>query len=149
MYKRLIYFDSRSDDIICLAWIFRTVNKISVHQRSSAVKFIMNSTAPSGIVKFRLQFYSGRIINLVKKESAMTWIVKACKHLTLVLVLFAFLAVAGCEGTETREKVDDTVEELAGKKNLDRMDRMKNNINKAQQQQLERFKKIDESAEEK
>ncbi|MFO7555626.1 MAG: hypothetical protein R6W88_10525 [Desulfobacterales bacterium] len=79
----------------------------------------------------------------------MTWIVKACKHLTLVLVLFAFLAVAGCEGTETREKVDDTVEELAGKKNLDRMDRMKKNINKAQQQQLERFKKIDESAEEK
>lgn len=79
----------------------------------------------------------------------MTWIVKACKHLTLVLVLFAFLAVAGCEGTETREQVDDTVEELAGKKNLDRMDQMKKNINKAQQQQLERFKKIDESAEEK
>jgi len=79
----------------------------------------------------------------------MTWIVKACKHLTLVLVLFAFLAVAGCEGTGTREKVDDTVEELAGKKNLDRMDQMKKNINKAQQQQLERFKKIDESAEEK
>jgi len=79
----------------------------------------------------------------------MTWTAKACKHLTLVLVLFAFLAVSGCEGTETREKVDDTVEELAGKKNLDRMDQMKKNINKAQQQQLERFKKIDESAEEK
>ncbi|MGD2028407.1 MAG: hypothetical protein PVG86_00610 [Desulfobacterales bacterium] len=79
----------------------------------------------------------------------MTWIVKTCKHLTLILVLFAFLAIAGCEGTETREQVDDTVEELAGKKNLDRMDQMKKNINKAQQQQLERFKKIDESAEEK
>ena len=57
--------------------------------------------------------------------------------------------MAGCEGTETREQVNDTVEELAGKKNLDRMDQMKKNINKAQQQQLERFKKIDESAEEK
>lgn len=79
----------------------------------------------------------------------MTWIVKTCKHLTLILVLFAFLAIAGCEGTETREQVDDTVEELAGKKNLDRMDQMKKNTNKAQQQQLERFKKIDESAEEK
>ena len=79
----------------------------------------------------------------------MTWIVTACKHLTPVLVLFAFLAVAGCEGTETREKVDDTVEELAGKKNLDRMDQMKKDINKAQEQQLERFKKTDESAEEK
>ncbi|PQP33278.1 hypothetical protein C6A36_00160 [Desulfobacteraceae bacterium SEEP-SAG10] len=79
----------------------------------------------------------------------MTWIVKACKHLTPVLVLFAFLAISGCEGTDTREKVDNTVEELAGKKNLDRMDKMKKTINKAQQQQLERFKKTEESAEEK
>ena len=79
----------------------------------------------------------------------MTWIVKACKHLTLFLVLFAFLAIAGCEGTKTREQVDDTVEELAGKKNLDRMDQMKKNINKAQQQQAERYKKTEESAEEK
>ena len=79
----------------------------------------------------------------------MICIVKACKHLTLVLVLFAFLAIAGCEGTDTREKVDDTVEELAGKKNLDRMDQMKKNINKSQQQQLERYKKTGESAEEK
>jgi outer membrane murein-binding lipoprotein Lpp len=79
----------------------------------------------------------------------MTRTVKACKHLTLVFVLFAFLAVAGCEGTDTREKVDNTVEELAGKKNLDRMDQMKKTINKAQQQQQERFKKTDESAKEK
>lgn len=79
----------------------------------------------------------------------MTWIVKTWKHLTLVLVLLAFLAIAGCEGTETREQVDDTVEELAGKKNLDRMDQMKKNINRARQQQADRFKKIDESAEEK
>jgi hypothetical protein len=79
----------------------------------------------------------------------MTWIVKACKYLTLVLVLFAFLAISGCEGTDTREKVDDTVEELAGKKNLDRMDKMKKTIDKAQQQQEERYKKTEESAEEK
>ena len=79
----------------------------------------------------------------------MSWIAKACKHLTPVLVLFAFLAMAGCEGTETREKVDDTVEELAGKKNLDRMDQMKKTLNNAEQQQQERFKKTDESAKEK
>jgi len=83
------------------------------------------------------------------KENAMTWIVKACKHLMLVFVLFSFLAIAGCEGTDTREKVDNTVEELAGKKNLDRMDKMKKTINKSQQQQLERYKKTEESAEEK
>jgi hypothetical protein len=79
----------------------------------------------------------------------MTWIEKACKHLTPVLVLFAFLTISGCEGTDTRKQVDDTVEEFAGKKNLDRMDQMKKDINKAQEQQLERFKKTDESAEEK
>jgi hypothetical protein len=59
------------------------------------------------------------------------------------------LAISGCEGTDTRKQVDDTVEDFAGKKNLDRMDQMKKDINKAQQQQLERFKKTDESAEEK
>ncbi|MGB6012130.1 MAG: hypothetical protein WBI57_12770 [Desulfobacterales bacterium] len=79
----------------------------------------------------------------------MTWIIKVCKHLTPVLVLFAFLTISGCEGTDTRKQVDDTVEEFAGKKNLDRMDQMKKDINKAQEQQLERFKKTDESAEEK
>ena len=79
----------------------------------------------------------------------MGWIIKACKHLTPIVVVFAFLAIAGCEGTDTREKVDNTVEELAGKKNLDRMDKMKKTINKAQQQQQERFKKTNESAEEK
>ena len=77
----------------------------------------------------------------------MTWIVKACKHLTLFLVVFAFLAIAGCEGTETREKVDDTVEEFAGKKNLDRMEQMKKDIGTARQQQEERVKKTEESAE--
>ena len=79
----------------------------------------------------------------------MIWIVKVCKHLTLVLVFFAFLAIAGCEGTDTREQVDDTVKELAGKKNLDRMDQMKKDINKATQQQEDRFKKTEDSAEEK
>ena len=79
----------------------------------------------------------------------MTWIIKACKHLTPIVVVFAFLAISGCEGTEPREKVDNTVEELAGKKNLDRMDQMKKTINKAQQQQQERFKKTEESADEK
>jgi hypothetical protein len=84
-----------------------------------------------------------------KKENAMTWILNACKHLLLILILFAFLAIAGCEGAETREKVDDTVKEFAGKKNIDRMDQMKKDLHKARQQQAVRFKKTEESAEEK
>jgi outer membrane murein-binding lipoprotein Lpp len=89
----------------------------------------------------------GKILFLgLLRENAMTWIINACKHLTLVVVLFSFLAVAGCEGTDTREKVDDTVKELSGKKDLDRMEQMKKTINKAQQQDQERFKKTEESA---
>ncbi len=79
----------------------------------------------------------------------MTWTIKACKSLTLVLVLFAFLAIAGCEGTDTREQVDDAVKELTGKKKLDQLDQMKKDINKAAQQRAERLKKTRESAEEK
>ena len=79
----------------------------------------------------------------------MMWIIKACKKLTLVLVLCTFLAIAGCEGTDTREKVDDTVKELTGKKKLDQMDQMKKDINKAAQLQEESFKKTKESAGEK
>jgi len=76
----------------------------------------------------------------------MTWIKKTFKHLTPVLVVFAFLAVSGCEGTDTREKIDDTVEEFAGKKNLDRMEQMKKDLNTAQEKQEERVKKTEESA---
>ncbi len=79
----------------------------------------------------------------------MNWIKKTCKYLTPVLVFFALLAVSGCEGTDTRSKVDDTVEELAGKKNVDRMDQMKKDLDKAAQQQADRFKQADESAKEK
>lgn len=79
----------------------------------------------------------------------MTWIVNTCKKLTLVLVLITFPVILGCEGTDSREQVNDTVEELVGKKDIDRMDQMKKNIAKAQQQQADRYEKTEESAEEK
>ena len=78
----------------------------------------------------------------------MTWIKKASIQLTLVLVLFAFLAFSGCEGTDTREQVDDTVEELAGKKNVDRMHEMKKDLGEAAKKQADQFKKTEEGAEE-
>ena len=79
----------------------------------------------------------------------MKWIIDTFRHLTLPLVLFAFLAFSGCEGTDTRDKVDDTVEELVGKKKIDQMDQMKKDINEAAQQQADRYEKTDESAGEK
>ncbi|MEW6673110.1 MAG: hypothetical protein AB1427_15505 [Thermodesulfobacteriota bacterium] len=58
----------------------------------------------------------------------------------LIGVLLAFLAFSGCEGTETREKVDDTVKELSGQKNLKRMDQMKKDITDINKQQADRLK---------
>lgn len=79
----------------------------------------------------------------------MIRIVNVCKHWTPVFVLFAVLAIGGCEGTETREQIDDTVKEFAGKKNIDRMDQMKKDLDKARQQEADRFEKTEESAKEK
>ena len=50
------------------------------------------------------------------------------------------LALAGCEGTDSREKVDDTVKELSGQKNLERMDQMKKDIGDINKQQTDRLK---------
>jgi len=84
-----------------------------------------------------------------KKENAMAWIVTTCKKMTLVLVLLTFLAIAGCEGTETREQVDETVKELSGKKSVEQMDQMKKDLDKLKKQQADRLKKITDSAENK
>ncbi|BBO77010.1 hypothetical protein DSCW_44270 [Desulfosarcina widdelii] len=53
------------------------------------------------------------------------------------------LAVFGCEGTENREKVDNTVEELAGKKDLDRYQNMKDELGEIETRQAERLKQLD------
>ena len=50
--------------------------------------------------------------------------------------------MAGCEGTETRNQVDDTVEELAGKKQVDQMKAMKEDLEQIQTQQADRLKQL-------
>ena len=70
----------------------------------------------------------------------MAWIKKTSKHWPLTFVLLAFLTFSGCEGTETRDKVDDTVKELSGQKNIERMDQMKKNIGDINTQQADRLK---------
>jgi hypothetical protein len=70
----------------------------------------------------------------------MVWIKKIFKHWPLTFVLLAVLTFSGCEGTETREKVDDTVKELSGQKNLERMDQMKKDIADINKQQADRLK---------
>lgn len=70
----------------------------------------------------------------------MKLIKKTLKTLPLILVLLTGLALAGCEGTESREKVDDTVKELSGQKSLERMDQMKKDIGDINKQQADRLK---------
>ncbi len=72
----------------------------------------------------------------------MKWIKKTFKTWTLVLVLLTGLVLTGCEGTDSREKVDDTVKEFSGQKNLERMEQMKKDIAVIKKQQADRLKKL-------
>lgn len=58
-------------------------------------------------------------------------------------LLSAVLMMAGCEGTESRNQVDDTVEELAGKKQVDRMKAMKEDLDQIQTRQADRIKQLE------
>ncbi|MDP2862270.1 MAG: hypothetical protein Q8N95_05705 [Desulfobacterales bacterium] len=75
-----------------------------------------------------------------KGKYYMGWITKTFKIWAPLLVLFTCLVLAGCEGTDSREKVDDTVKELSGQKNRERMDQMKKDIGKINKQQADRLK---------
>jgi outer membrane murein-binding lipoprotein Lpp len=57
-------------------------------------------------------------------------------------LLSSALLMAGCEGTETRNQVDDTVEELAGKKQVDQMKAMKEDLEQIQSQQADRLNQL-------
>ena len=70
----------------------------------------------------------------------MAWIKKTFKAWPQILALLTCLALAGCEGTDSREKVDDTVKELSGQKSLERMDQMKKDIGDINKQQTDRLK---------
>ncbi len=70
----------------------------------------------------------------------MTCIKKTLKTWPLLLVLLTGLVLAGCEGTDSRESVDDTIKELSGQKNLERMKQMKKDIDDIKKKQAERLK---------
>jgi hypothetical protein len=60
------------------------------------------------------------------------------------MLLAAVLTITGCEGSEPRNQVDDTVDELAGKKQVDRMKAMKEDLQQIQTQQADRFRQLDD-----
>lgn len=64
------------------------------------------------------------------------------QRLGATVMLSAALLMAGCEGTETRKQVDETVEELAGKKQVDQMKAMKEDLEQIQTQQADRLEQL-------
>ena len=72
----------------------------------------------------------------------MVRIKKIFKTWPLLLILLIGLVIAGCEGSDSREKVDDTVKELSGQKNLERMNQMKKDIDDINKRQADRLKEI-------
>ena len=63
-----------------------------------------------------------------------------------LLILCATSVFYGCEGSKPREHIDDTVKELSGQKNVERMQQMKKDIGDIQNQQEDRLKQLDQSA---
>jgi len=69
------------------------------------------------------------------------------KFLLSICFLSMLLAISGCEGKESREKVDTTVEELAGKKDLERYKQMKEDLEEIQTRQSERMQQLNSDGE--
>lgn len=57
----------------------------------------------------------------------------------LLLCLTVIPSITGCSGSDTREKIDDVVEEAAGKKDIERMKRMKQDIEQIKKGQKDRY----------
>lgn len=74
----------------------------------------------------------------------MAWVMKRFRLLLLILCVAPVFC--GCEGSDPREQIDDTVKELSGQKNLERMEQMKKDIGVIQGQQEDRQKQLEESA---
>jgi hypothetical protein len=74
----------------------------------------------------------------------MGWLLKQFRFFFL-LFLCAHPVLLGCEGSERRGQIDNTVKELSGQKSLDRMDKIKTDIGKIENQQKDRMEQIAES----
>lgn len=74
---------------------------------------------------------------------------KCGKHLLRVSLIGMALIAVGCEGTDTRDQVDETVEELTGKKDVERYKKMQDDLGEIQDRQEEKYRQLDENADDK
>lgn len=71
------------------------------------------------------------------------------KGWVLAFIMGVALVAGGCDGTDTRDTVDDTVEEMAGKKNLDRYKQMKDDLGEIQTQHTKKYRQLEEATDDK
>ncbi len=71
--------------------------------------------------------------------------VKGIFGIVIVILIAALPFFYGCKGSDTREKVDNTVEELAGKKQVDQMKKMEKDIGEITDKQDKKFNDFDET----
>lgn len=68
------------------------------------------------------------------------------RHTALLVVVCLCglaLGICGCEGTDTREQVDDTVETVTGKKALDTYQQAKETLGEIDEQAAKRYEQLD------
>jgi outer membrane murein-binding lipoprotein Lpp len=70
---------------------------------------------------------------------------RAVRLLVAAMTLSCLLVMFGCEGTDTRNQVDDSVQELAGKKQVERMKEMKEDLEHIQTQQSQRLDQLEDA----
>ena len=70
---------------------------------------------------------------------------RVVRLLIVTMTLSSLLVMSGCEGTETRNQVDDSVQELTGKKQVERMKEMKEDLEHIQNQQAQRLDQLDDA----
>jgi ribonucleotide reductase alpha subunit len=84
---------------------------------------------------------SGRKTALIELEKKMR---KAIGAGIMALGLTLMVLLAGCEGSESRDKVDATVETMAGKEQTDQFKEAKDKIKEIEAQQADRYKELEE-----
>jgi hypothetical protein len=62
----------------------------------------------------------------------------------IVLGLAGGLVLGGCEGSDSREEVDATVETVVGKEQTDQFKEVKKELQAIEAEQAERYKSLDE-----
>lgn len=71
--------------------------------------------------------------------------VKILFRIAIIFFIITLPLLSGCKGSDTREKVDDTVETMAGKKQVDQMKKAEKDVKNITDKKTDQFDEFDES----